>query len=222
MRTISYSQNLEGMEGLVLIPSAEIDEDTKVSFGINYLDKGIVSFGGYNNNATNFFLSFNYLPFIEVSFRITRLMDLPSVNNQAIGDRTPSIKIRFFEESNYLPAISFGVHDLLTVFGGESAVHNNACYLVASKNFQLDPFLSNISISIGYGSDFMRAANHNFVGVFGGFSFRFLKHFDLILEYDAKRVNGGIKAKLFNHLNILVGAIDFKYLSGGISYSFQL
>ena len=59
-------------------------------------------------------------------------------------------------------------------------------------------------------------------GVFSGISLRIFEYFDLILEYDSKRVNGGVKAKLFNHLNILVGALDLKDISGGISYSFQL
>lgn len=222
LQTLSYSQNLEGMEGLFFIPSAEISQDAKVTIGVNYLDKNLISFGGFKNNATNYFLSLNFLPFIESSLRITRLNGLPSINNQAIGDRTANIKIRLFEESNNQPAIAFGIHDLFTVFGGEGAVHNNACYLVVTKNFKLDMFLSNIDITIGYGSDLMRAANNNFVGVFCGLTFRLFEYFDLILEYDSKRVNGGLKAKFFNHFNLLVGSLDFKNVSGGISYSFQL
>ena len=88
------------MEGLFFIPSAEINQDAKVSFGVNYLDKNLISFGGYKNNATNYFLSFIFLPFIETSLRVTRLNGLPSMNNQAIGDRTASIKIRLLEESH--------------------------------------------------------------------------------------------------------------------------
>lgn len=171
-QTLAYSQNLEGMEGLFFIPSAEINQDAKVSFGVNYLDKNLISFGGYKNNATNYFLSFNFLPFIETSLRVTRLNGLPSTNNQAIGDRTASIKIRLLEESHIQPTISLGLHDLFTVFGGQSAVHNNSFYLIATKNFEFDMFLSNIAITIGYGTDLMSAANHNFVG---GFQWDFLE-----------------------------------------------
>ena len=222
IRTISYSQNLEGMEGFFFIPSAEIYNDSKISFGTNYWNKDLVSFGNYQHDAVNYFLSLNFLPFIETSFRITRLNGLPSKNFQAIGDRTVSIKIKLVEESHILPALSIGVHDLFTVFGGQDAVHNNASYLIATKNFNFDLFISNIAITVGYGADILKAANHNFVGLFGGSSLRLFEYFDLILEYDSKRLNGGIKAKLFNHFNMLLGAIDFKYVSGGISYSFQL
>ncbi len=222
LQTITYAQTLEGMEGLFFIPSAEIHQDAQISIGFNYLDKSLVSFGDFKYSAKNYFITFHFLPFIEASLRITRLNGLPPRNNEAIGDRTPSIKIRVFEESDILPAISIGVHDLMTVFGGEAAVHNNACYLVATKNFNLDSFLSNIALTVGYGSDFMKAANHNFVGLFGGLSLHLLNHFELMTEYDGKRANCGLRIKYFDHLSLLGGFIGYKHFSGGISYYFTI
>ena len=221
-QSVVYSQNLEGMEGLFFIPTAEVKEDAKLAFGINYLNKNIVSFGRFKYDAANYYITLNFLPFIQSSIRITRFRGSPPNTTQAIGDRTASIKIRLFEESDIRPAVSIGIHDLFTVFGGEAAVHNNAFYLVATKNMELDSFLSNIALTIGYGSDLMRAENHNFVGLFGGAAFRVFQYLDLLIEYDTKRMNGGVKAKLFNHLNLLIGALDFKYISSGISFSFQI
>ncbi len=222
LQTYSYSQNLEGMEGLFFIPSAEINADAKLTVGTNYLDRSIVSFGGFNISAENYFLSINFLPFVEASIRITRMNGLPSENSQAIGDRTPSIKLRIKEESEYFPSVAFGLHDIFTVFGGVGAVHNNALYGVATKNLNLGSIISSLSLTIGYGTDYLDAANHNFVGIFGGVSVKILDSVYFIIEYDSKRSNGAVRTQLFNHLNILIGFLEFKNISGGLSYSFFL
>lgn len=210
------------MEGLLFIPSAEIHGDAKITIGTNYLDKSIVSFGQFRKSAENYFLSINFLPFAEASFRITRLNGLPSDNTQAIGDRTPSIKIRIKEESEYFPSLAFGLHDIFTVFGGERAVHNNALYGVATKNLKLGSLISNLSLTLGYGTEYLAAANHNFVGVFGGVSLTIMDSVELIFESDSKRSNGAIRTKLFNRINLLIGVLEFKNISGGLSYSFFL
>jgi len=222
LQTYSFSQNLEGMEGLLFIPSAEIHGDAKITVGTNFLDKSVVSFGGYNRSAENYFLSLNFLPFVEASIRITRLNGLPSINNQAIGDRTPSIKVRVKEESEYFPSLAFGLHDIFTVFGGEKAVHNNALYGVATKNLKLGSLISNLSLTLGYGTDYLAAANHNFVGIFGGTSIHFFNLFDVIAEYDAIRFNTALRTKLYNKINLIIGFLDLKDVSGGISFSFVL
>jgi len=222
LQTYSFSQNLEGMEGLLFIPSAEIHGDAKITVGTNFLDKSVVSFGGYNRSAENYFLTLNFLPFIEASIRITRLNGMSFKNSQAIGDRTPSMKIRIKEESESFPSLAVGLHDIFTVFGGTGAVHNNAFYTVATKNLKLGSIVSNVAITLGYGTDYLDAANHNFVGVFGGFSISVLNSVHFIVEYDSERTNGAIKAKLFDHLNVLIGILEFKNISCGLSYSFFL
>lgn len=221
-QTLEFSQNLEGMEGLFFIPSADIKGDSKVTVGTNYLDKSIVSFGNFNKSAENYFISLNFLPFIEASVRITRLNGLSSSNTQAIGDRTPSIKLKLSEESLFFPSIAFGLHDIFAVFGGERAVHNNAFYTVATKNLKFGSIISNIAITLGYGTDHLDAANHNFVGIFGGLSLSVMDSVELIFENDSTRSNGAVKAKLFGHLNIVIGILKFKNISGGLSYSFYL
>lgn len=216
-----HAQNLEGMSGLFFIPTAELQNDGTVSLGVNYLDKEIVSFSGYKDNAFTPFVTLTYLPFAELSLRITRLIKT-EITTQGIGDRTISARIRIMEEEKYLPSLLIGFHDLLAVFGGESAIHNNALYLTASKHIKFDSPKNFIGLHIGYGTDAVKANTHNFVGLFGGINFKIFDMLELIGEYDSERLNGAIRLTLFQHVSLLGGLLDFKSFAGGAAFNFVL
>ncbi len=215
-------QTLEGITGLFFIPTADMQNDSKISIGASYLFKNIVSFGGFEYNAYSPYITINYLPFVEINLRLTRLIGLPPNNNEAIGDRTPNIRFRLFEEKKYWPTIVIGAHDLMTVFGGSEAVHNNSLYLVTTKHLLISSIINKTSISLGYGVNWQKAANHNFVGLFGGISFQFINTADLMTEYDGTHSNGGLRINLFNHIFLLGGFLQYKYFSGGAGFNFIL
>ncbi|MFA5804213.1 MAG: YjbH domain-containing protein [Melioribacteraceae bacterium] len=216
------SQTLEGTSGLFFIPTAEMQKDGTVLIGANFVNKELISFSGYQQNAFTPYLTLTFLPFAEFSIKITRYTD-ENVGGQALGDRTFSARIKIYNEQNIIPALVLGLHDLFTVFGGTEAIHNNALYLVGTKNLKLESnIINNISFHVGYGLDILQARTHNFVGFFGGMSIKFFNSLELMTEYDGKRVNGGLRLKLFDHISILCGYINYKYFSGGASFSFQL
>lgn len=216
------AQTLEGTCGLFFIPTAEMQKDATITIGTNFVNKNLVSFSDYSQDAITPYITFSFLPFVEFNIKITRYVE-KGVGDQALGDRTFSGRLRIIEESSTLPSIVIGCHDLLTVFGGVEAIHNNSLYIVATKNFQLYNFLiSNISLTAGYGSDILQARTYNFVGLFGGVSIEFFRIMNLMNEYDGKRFNGGFRIKLFNNISILGGFLDYKHFSGGVAVSFQL
>lgn len=217
----AHAQNLEGLSGLFFIPTAELQNDGTVSLGVNYLDKELVSFSGFKDNAFTPFVTLTYLPFAEFSFRITRLIKT-EITTQGIGDRTISARIRIIEEEKYLPSVLIGFHDLLAVFGGESAIHNNALYLTASKHIKFDSSINFIGLHIGYGTDAVKANTHNFAGLFGGINFKIFDMLELIGEYDSERFNGAVRLSLFRHISLLGGLMDFKNFSGGAAFNFVL
>lgn len=199
-----------------------MNSDGMVNIGASFLPWEIVSFGEFKFSAYSPFITINYLPFFEISIRITRLINYHG-NNQAIGDRTVSTRIRILNENNYLPSVIVGFHDILGAFGGVSAIHNNALYVVSSKHFSIkDPKSFGIGIHAGYGLDKIKAQHHNFVGLFGGLSLKLFNTLELMTEYDGKHSNSGMRLKLFNHLSILGGFIQHKHFSGGASFSFIL
>lgn len=216
-----FAQNLEGLSGLFFIPTAELQNDGTVSLGVNYLDKELVSFSGYKDNAFTPFVTLTYLPFAEFSFRITRLIK-SEITTQGIGDRTISARFRITEGKKYLPSLLIGFHDLLAVFGGEGAIHNNALYLTASKHINFDSSINFIGLHIGFGTDAVKANTHNFSGIFGGINLKFFDMLELISEYDSERFNGGIRLSLFHHISLLGGFIGFKSFSGGAAFNFVL
>jgi hypothetical protein len=216
------AQTIEGTTGLFFIPTAEMQKDGQVIIGTNFVDKSIVSFSGYQRNAVTPFFSVTFLPFFEFSGKITRLINYNG-SNEGIGDRTISIRLRLYEESEYIPSILFGLHDLAGVYGGVEAVHNNALYMVCSKRFDLGSKIFNqISLHAGYGSDILNAAHHNFVGVFGGIDFKLINALELMSEYDGTHSNCGLRLKLFDHVSLLGGYLRYKYFSGGACINFQL
>lgn len=216
------AQTIEGTSGLFFIPSAEIQKDGQLTLGASFVDKELISFSGYKKDAFTPYLSVSYLPFAEFAIKITRIINYEG-NRQGIGDRTFSARIRFLEEGEFIPAVLIGMHDIMTVFGGTEAIRNNAFYFVSTKNIKIDSkILDNVMLNAGYGADWFEAQNHNFVGLFGGVSFRLLDHIELMTEYDGKYTNGGIRLKLFDHLSLLAGALRFKNFSGSASVNFSL
>lgn len=221
--TISVqAQTLEGTSGLFFIPTAEIQRDGTVTAGITYLNKELLSFGNFKYNAYTPFIALTFLPFVELSMKLTWLIDYP-LENQGIGDRTFNLRVRLIEEGNATPAVLVGFHDLFAVFGGTDAIHNNALYAVGSKNISLDSkILNSFSLHAGFGLSALKAANHNFVGAFGGVSFKILNVFELMAEYDGKKANSGLRVRLLNHISLLGGYLNNKYFSGQTSIYFQL
>lgn len=216
------AQTLEGTTGLFFIPTADMQKDGTVLIGTNLVSKELISFSGYERDAFTPYLTFTFLPFAEFNIKITRLINT-NVYTQGIGDRTFSGRIRIVEEKEIIPAIVVGLHDALTVFGGTEAIHNNALYFVATKNFGIgSKFFTNVLITAGYGLDILQARTHNFVGLFGGIDIKFFNTLELMTEYDGKRPNVGFRIKLFNHISLLGGYINYKHFSGGASFSFQL
>lgn len=77
-------------------------------------------------------LSFQAFPWLEGSFRYTRVNDYyedTGDGDTAFTDRAFSFKVRIWEESAYLPAISIGIQDI----GGDDLYSGE--YIVASKSF---------------------------------------------------------------------------------------
>ncbi len=216
------AQTIEGTSGLFFIPSAEIQRDGQLTLGASFVDKELISFSGYKKDAFTPYLSVAYLPFAEFAIKITRIINYEG-NRQGIGDRTFSARIRFLEEGEFIPAVLIGMHDIMTVFGGTEAIRNNAFYFAATKNYKINSgILNNILINAGYGTDWFEAQNHNFVGLFGGVSFRLWNHIELMTEYDGKYTNGGIRLKLFDHFSLLAGVLRLKNFSGSASVNFSL
>lgn len=218
------SQSLNGTTGLVTVPTAGILSDGQVRFGANYVDKEY-NVRTHEHNQHRYFITLGYLPGLEVSLRLTRnhMVRLEhSQEQQWPGDRGASVRLRVSGEKGYRPSLVLGAHDFLSAFGGSEAVWFNALYLAASKNIQYGEGPVAFGFNLGYGTDWMKATHHEFVGVFGGLSMEYGDIATLLLEYDTKKVNGGMRFEFFRHVQILLALLNMDSFSAGASVSFSL
>ena len=198
-----------------------MQKDRQLTIGVSILDKSIVSFGDYQKKSYTPYLSLSFLPFVEIGGKITRFVDNENNSHEAIGDRTFSVRVKVYNESEYIPSVLVGLHDLATVYGGEGAVHNNSLYIVCTKNFEVLPKFAIVG-TVGYGTDFLNARTHNFVGLFGGIDLKIYSCLELIMEYDGIHSNGGVRVELFNCIYCIGGFLQYKYFSGGAGFKILL
>jgi len=214
----TYSQSLTGMTGLYSIPIADIYDDGMISTGANFINKKYIEYAKGEKDILNVFVSINYLPFIELGFRVTRQLKYEGKSHTV--DRMFNLKVRVIEENKYLPNIAIGFNNPYST--ELSANHFNSTFIVLTKNISLNEAINNIGITIGYGSNIIKAADYQFIGLFGGVSFTVLKYFELLLENDAERFNGAVRLTLFKHIKVMAGLMNFKDFSGGLSFSVVL
>lgn len=211
------SQSLTGMEGLLLVPSAEIMTDGKISFGVSFFKREILP-SSFVNDGLAYYASVGFLPFMETSIRFTKTLNYID----ALGDRMFNFKFRFIEEQLYLPAVAIGLHDL--AHSTENKTNRFAAsYIVLTKNIRINVSWFNLKLVAGYGTDWISSSSSQFIGIFGGISIGIMNdQFNVLVEYDADRYNAGLGLNLFNHIKLIGGLMDMKHFSGGASFSFQL
>lgn len=218
------TQSLNGTTGLITIPTAEMLNDGQIRFGANYTDRK------YNprspeHNQHRYFVTMEYLPFLEVSLRLTRNRGMRLENPEGQewpGDRGASARLRILREKGVRPALVLGAHDFLSAFGGSEAVWFNALYLAGSKNLRCGEGPITLGLTLGYGTDRMKANHHEFAGLFGGLSMEYKDRSALLLEYDAEKINGGVRVELFRHVRIMLAFLHMESPCGGASYAFSL
>lgn len=218
-------QSLTGTTGYFNIPSAEIYQDKTMFVGSNLLNKDYKKWGNPDYHAMDFFVTTTFLPFVELSVRFTRMIDLPHEEYSSTnGDRMASARFRLLKEGRYKPAIVFGLQNFFTTLQSGDASHFNSTYLVVTKNFKIPKVIQNVGITAGYGSEVFSAADYQFIGLFGGINItpQNLDFLELILEYDADKWNVGTRITIFKHVVLLAGLEGFDAFSGGLSYRFML
>lgn len=210
----SNAGSLTGSTGLISIPTAEMAKDRELSFGLSWLDKEYLSLYSGQYNTIVAYVTLGYLPFLEISPRLTRWTTTRQIPYIGIGDRMVGIKLRLFSENTFFPSVVLGMNDPL----GNSFY--NASYIVTSKSFKISPI--EMDFHLGYGVDWIEAIRHQFVGLFGGISLSPMEFLAIMMENDGEKFNLGIKISLFHRMEFLLALMDFTIFSGGMGYKFKI
>lgn len=220
-----FAQSLPGTSGYYHIPSADHNPDKTTYFGTNLLNKKYLMWGNPDYHAMNFFFTTTYLPFVELSVRFTRKIDMPEKYYEStVGDRMMSARFNPLREGKWLPSVVVGFQNFFTTLSSGDASHFNSTYIVATKNIEPGLVAKTVGVTIGYGSDILQASDYQFIGFFGGVRIvpEYLDFLELLLEYDAERWNAGARITILKHLVLLGGLEGLDAFSGGISYRFTL
>jgi len=218
---VCYSQPIEGMTGLMKIPSAEMQTDGTFILGGNYLPATLLP-EKYDFNTGNYYFNITFLPFVEFTYCST-LLRWEGNHNQ---DRSFGLRLRLLKESRFFPSIVTGGNDLYTSVPGDKSSSSsgnqlfNSIYGVATKHFLLNK--NTFGITMGYGTGGIQSVNLK--GVFGGITFvpEILPSMKLMAEYDAEVINTGVEISFYKHFYLMAMAYNLKYFAGGFAYRIYL
>jgi hypothetical protein len=202
------AQSLSGTTGLATIPTARMQQDGTMSFGVSYFDKKDQQYFEGTKNFGTAYVNFTFLPFVEIVLRVNRPLFYHSTYTV---DRFPMVRLRVLNETKFLPAVVVGLHDFAST-SAWSTVHFNATYLVMSKK------MSDFDFHLGYAPIIMKALYYQLDGVFGGVAYSPVKQVNLFAEYDTRYINAGFQVLFLKHFSASVAAINFNSFSAGINY----
>jgi hypothetical protein len=232
---IGFSQSLPGLSGGYSIPSADFQKDRTIIFGYHHLNNKYYDLYSKGKNYTYSvgYATLTFLPFAEVSFRITYPNGFNSDHEDIIiGDRMISGRLQPIKEGRYHPSVVIGLQGFYKTtggsgifnFDGDGASFFNSTYIVLTKNFHPIKVFDKIGITAGYGSDVIGANTHQFIGLFYGINVspKNMEYLEIMAEYDADKWNTGLRLTVLRHIVLLAGMEGMDAFSGGISLKFQL
>lgn len=207
------SQTIGGITGLLNTPSAQMQEDGTFIMGANYLPD-IITPEPFNYNTGNYYFNITFLPFLEVSYKMTLFSNDGKYNRQ---DRSIGMKGRLIKERHIIPSVVVGANDIHTSSSGHGNQYFGSMYIVTTKDFAWTK--NKLGITLGY--SFAPFRHNNYVGLFGGLSYSpyFFNQLNLMAEYDSNHINIGSSLLVLKHLYLVAFISDFKKdIVGGISY----
>ncbi|MCK9639536.1 MAG: YjbH domain-containing protein [Prolixibacteraceae bacterium] len=211
---ICKSQSLSGVTGLITIPTARMQKDGTLSFGISYFERKHQVYFDRTKDVGHAYINLTILPFLELVFRANRPLNYETFSKYTF-DRTPMIRIRLLNERKYLPAILLGIHDFAST-SSWGTVYFNATYLVLSKKS------GDFDVHCGYAPRIMKASAYQLDGLFGGLAYSPHKAINLFAEYDTKTINSGVEFLFLKHFGISLATINFDSFAAGMNYKIFL
>lgn len=214
------AQTLGGVAGLVRAPSAEIMRDGTFYLGASFLPKEILDYTGHQRDGLVVFSSLTFLPFLEFNLRLTRQLNLPQEATHTV-DRSPGLRLRLLRQSQTLPSLVLGFHDLFSTVDQGQARHFAATYLVITRRFEARQFY--LSPTVGYSHPLYANRRSEFEGVFGGFKVQPKSiAAAALLEYLNQSINLGIDLRPTRWAQLKVALLDGRYISCNVVLHFNL
>jgi hypothetical protein len=191
---------LEGVTGILNVPSAEAAKDGEVFAGFGRNENNL-RFPG--RTQRNYFLGVGFLPGLEIS---ARYIDFPEIQDPSVPgfgtrkDRSVNVKFQLLDERSFPASFAIGVYDV----GGGAAIERGK-YAAVSKT------VGAAKLTAGYGND-------RFDGFFGGVEVAAADELDLLYEYDSHSHNFGVRVNPHPDWHLTLASVSNGF-NFGVSYT---
>lgn len=220
------AQQYTGMNGLLHVPSAEMDTVGSTHVGMHALPEYMMPdgmlFEKHKYASSNWYLSATPLRWIEVGYSFTLMKFHKNMDKKReVGfyskDRYFSLRIQPLREGRYWPSVVIGGNDVLGQRDGDSKSYYFRNFYVAASKHQ-DFSIGEVGLHLAY-RKWSKDYNNRWNGVVGGMTFRpsFYRPLRLIAEYDGDGFNVGTDWLLLRYIQVQMSLMKCKYLSGGVA-----
>ena len=224
------SPSLIGPQGLILTPTARFPVDGQIRMGYSNIREphAFIKWGDKTTQNHLVYTTLVFLPRLELTGLLTFA---PGTHGNDGSDTYKDLAVfaqyHLLRETHRRPNLAIGLYDF------HSYSWYNALFFVAGKTFT-PTHTFKICTNFGYGVDWIdthlgdtgpdkdASVPHHLVGLFGGIELQYLDIAALLVEYDTSQLNAGVRLVLFNRLDLLLTAMEFKTFCLGISYRFPL
>ncbi len=225
------AQFYTGMEGLIHVPTADMDSVLSARLGAHYMNKEFTparfALDGKKYNTASIFMSVTPFKWIQLGYTQTLFRSHKNQNkSEKTGyytkDRYFSLRIQPIRERKWWPSVVLGGNDVWGQSDGESqSFYFRNFYVALSKHYEL--YGNIIGAHVAY-RHWKRDYNSKWNGPVGGLTFQpsFARELRLIGEYDGDGVNVGADYLLFRRVMVQAALHHGHYFNAGGCFYWDL
>ncbi len=226
------AQQYTGMQGLIHVPSADMDTVPVAHIGAHYVEQHMIpdrmTCDGEKFNSLTNFLTIQPFRWIEIGYGYTlwklhKNKDKNAKTGFYAKDRYFSLRVQPVREDKWWPSVVLGGNDVWGSGddGQSSSNYYQNFYVALSKHHYL--LGQRFGAHVAY-RHWRRDYNHKWNGVVGGITFQpsFYEPLRVIAEWDGCEANVGVDCTLFKYVMLQASLQDMRYFSGGLCLRFPL
>ncbi len=221
------AQQYTGMQGLIHVPSADMDTVPVAHVGAHFVNEHFIPDGfkldGEKYNSWTNYLSIQPFKWIEIGYGYTLMKFHKNLNKKNetgfySKDRYFSVRIQPIREDKWWPSIVIGGNDVVGHKNdgtSESNYYRNF-YVAASKHYTL--FGQRVGAHVAY-RKWDKDYNHKWNGVVGGLTIQpsFYEPLRFVAEWDGCEPNIGLDCTLFKYIMVQASLQNCQYFSAGLA-----
>ncbi len=221
------AQQYTGMQGLIHVPSADMDTVPVAHVGAHFIDKHMMpermKIDGEKYNSWTNYLTIQPFRWMEIGYGYTLMkFHKDRVKTAKVGfyakDRYFSLRLQPIREARWWPSVVLGGNDVWgsSDEGQSSSNYYQNFYVALSKHHEFFGQLVGAHVSYRH---WRRDYNYKWNGVVGGITIQpsFYRPLRFIAEWDGNEANIGVDCTLFKYVMLQATLMDCRHFSAGAS-----